>query len=160
FATLLGRYANRQDVVVATPIANRTRPELEGLIGFFANTLALRTDLSGNPRVRELLARVREATVGAYDHQDVPFESVVDAVCSVRDRSYMPLAQVLFVLQNAPSEPLELPGLTVEAPPALETGGAKFDMQLYLAETGGGIGATLVYSTDLFEPTTASRTMT
>ncbi|HYR10247.1 MAG TPA: amino acid adenylation domain-containing protein, partial [Longimicrobium sp.] len=151
FQALLSRWSGQDDVVVGTPIANRTRPELEPIIGFFANTLAIRGDLSGAPSFDALLARVREATLGAYEHQDVPFERLVEELNPERSLSHTPVFQVMFALQNAPQaeggaplEGLELSGL----PRARET--AQFDLSLSLHERDGGLAARLEYATDLF----------
>jgi condensation domain-containing protein len=113
FYALLYRYSGQEEIVVGSPVAGRTRAETEGLIGFFVNTLALRTDLRGNPRFVELLKRVREVCLGAYGHQEVPFEKLVAELQPGRDMSRHPFFQVMFVLQNVPLEPLELPGLTL-----------------------------------------------
>ena len=110
---LLHRYTGQDDIVVGTPIANRTQAETEGLIGFFVNTLVLRTNLSDDPTFRELLGRVREVALGAYAHQDLPFEKLVEVLHPERNLSHSPLFQVLFVLQNTPLSAFELPGLTV-----------------------------------------------
>src|SRR6185369_11399166 len=97
---LLSRYSRQNDIVVGSPVANRSRSELETLIGFFVNDLVLRTDLSGDPSFRELLERVRAVCLGAYDHQDIPFEKLVDEIQIRRDLSRNPLFQVMFILQN------------------------------------------------------------
>ena len=120
-------------MLVGSPIANRTRAETEGLIGFFVNTLVLRTDLSGNPTFRELLRRVQEVALGAYAHQDLPFEKLVEELQPERNLSHTPLFQVMFVLQNAPTSALELPGLTVSRV-RVDKGTAKFDLTLTLVE--------------------------
>src|SRR6185295_1581693 len=111
FELLLCRYAGQEQVLVGSPIANRNRSETEGLIGFFVNTLVLRGDVRGNPSFHELLRRVREAALGAYAHQDLPFEKLVEELQPDRDMSRSPLFQVMFVLQNIPNESLTLPGL-------------------------------------------------
>ena len=113
FATLLARYSGEEDILIGSPIANRNRKELESLIGFFVNTLILRTDLSGDPSFLELLERVRQAALDAYDHQDVPFRTVVEALQPERNLSHPPLVQVMFALQNDPWGKLALPGLTL-----------------------------------------------
>ena len=156
FATLLGRYSGQEDLVIGTPVANRTYQELEPLIGFFVNTLALRIELSGNPTFRELLRQVRHVTLAAQDHQAVPFEKLVEALHPERNRSYAPVFQVMFALQNVPPAVLALPGVTAQ-PVALETGTAKFDVTLLLTETERGLAGTLEYSTELFEAATMSR---
>ena len=157
FQSLLSRYTGQEEIVVGTPIANRTRGEVEGLIGFFVNTLVLRTDLSGGVSFRQLLGRVRETALGAYTHQDVPFEQLVEELRPERDLSHTPLFQVMFVLQNTPPQQgLEMPGLSL-AMQAVESVTAKFDLTLSLAEGDGGLGATFEYNTDLFEERTMER---
>ncbi|HEX8559091.1 MAG TPA: amino acid adenylation domain-containing protein, partial [Pyrinomonadaceae bacterium] len=156
FQALLSRYSGQDDVVVGSPIANRNRAETEPLIGFFVNTLALRTDLSGSPSFRELLRRVRETCLGAYAHQDVPFEKLVEELEPERSLGRNPLFQAAFVLQNAPVGELSLPGLRL-LPAAAESRAAKFDLTLLTEEREGGVGATLEYDADLFEAATAER---
>lgn len=156
FATLLHRYAGQDDIVIGTPIAGRTRVELEGLIGYFANTLVLRLNLAHDPSFRELLARVRQVTLSAYAHQDLPFERLVDALQLKRDLSYNPVFQVLFGLHNAPRRPLELTGLTW-SPLEVESGTARFDLVLDLCEDSDGVRGVFEYNTDLFEAATIAR---
>ena len=153
FATVLARYSGQDDIVVGTPIANRQRVEVEPLIGFFANTLVLRTDLSGDPSFRELAQRVREVALGAYAHQEVPFERIVEAVHPVRDMSRAPIFQVMFALQNLPNEKLRLPGLTLE-PLVLHSGAAQADISLHVGRDVVGYAMALEYNTDLFEAPT------
>ncbi|MEA5516070.1 condensation domain-containing protein, partial [Nodularia sp. UHCC 0506] len=150
FKTLLHRYTGSNDLVVGTPIANRNRSEIEGLIGFFVNTLVLRTDLSGNPRWRELLHRVREVSLGAYAHQDMPFEQLVEHLQPQRNLSYAPLFQVMFVLQNPQNSHIELSGLTLSTVETNSNNHAKFDLTLDISETPDGLIAKLEYNTDLF----------
>jgi amino acid adenylation domain-containing protein len=156
FVTLLSRYSGQQDIVVGSPIANRNRAEVEGLIGFFANTLALRTDLSGDPTFTELLSRVREVTMGAYAHQDLPFEKLVEAVQPERALSRNPLVQVVFALQNAPIPSLELPGLKLDLW-EFDFGTVRFDLEVLLREVPEGLSGHFVYSTDLFDSSTIAR---
>ncbi|HEX8276356.1 MAG TPA: amino acid adenylation domain-containing protein, partial [Longimicrobiaceae bacterium] len=156
FQVLLGRYAGTDDVVVGSPIAGRTRGETEGLIGFFVNTLVLRADLGGNPSFREVVRRVREATLGAYEHQEVPFERLVAELQPERSQGHAPLFQVMFALDNAPGHRGALPGLRVE-PVEVEVATAKFDLSLELGEDGGGLRGGLAYATDLFERGTMLR---
>src|SRR5215208_4504315 len=156
FKVLLYRYTGQADIVVGSPIAGRTRAEVEHLIGFFVNTLVLRTDLSGAPGFRELLGRVRETALGAYAHQDVPFEKLVEELQPERDLSRSPLFQVMFALQNAPQESLRLEGLTLSYLKT-ESGVAKFDLSLFMADSSEGIKGALEYNTDLFERETVER---
>ncbi|HKG79910.1 MAG TPA: condensation domain-containing protein, partial [Pyrinomonadaceae bacterium] len=156
FKVLLYRYTGQADIVVGSPIAGRTRAEVENLIGFFVNTLVLRTDLSGGPGFRELLGRVRETALGAYAHQDVPFEKLVEELQPERDLSRSPLFQVMFALQNAPQESLRLEGLTLSYLKT-ESGVAKFDLSLFMADSSEGIKGALEYNTDLFERETVER---
>jgi amino acid adenylation domain-containing protein len=156
FAALLGRLSGSVDLVVGSPVANRRRVEVEGLIGFFVNTLALRADLSGDPGFGALLARVREVTLGAYVHQDLPFERLVEELAPQRSLGHSPVFQVALALQNAPLPPLALPGLALEPLPAA-AGTAKFDLTLTLEPDGSGLRGTLEYDRDLFDRTTAVR---
>jgi amino acid adenylation domain-containing protein len=156
FQTLLARYTGQDDILVGSPIAGRSRTETEGLIGFFVNTLALRTDLSGNPPFRELLGRVREVTLGAYDHPEIPFEQLVEELQPERDMSRSPIFQVLLSMQNVPRHQLELPGLRlgIEAP---DSGTAKFDLTLVILEMGEALRADVEYCSDLFDGATIVR---
>ncbi|MEH2238954.1 amino acid adenylation domain-containing protein [Nostoc sp.] len=157
FKVLLQRYTNQDDIVIGTDVANRNLAETELLIGFFVNLLVLRTDLSGNPNFRELLGRVRQVALGAYAHQDLPFEELVKALQPERNLSNTtPLFQVLFVLQNAPMPPLELPGLTLSLL-EIEHKVARFDLALFLTETEQGISGKWQYNSDLFNATTITR---
>jgi natural product biosynthesis luciferase-like monooxygenase protein/amino acid adenylation domain-containing protein len=156
FQALLGRYSGQEDIVVGSPTAGRTRVETEPLIGFFVNTLALRTDLSGNPSFRALLARVRRMALEAFEHQDLPFERLVESLRLPRDLSRSPLFQVLFILQNTPVHALQLPGLRLEQVD-VDAGAAKFDLTLSLALTDGGYTGHLEYNTDLFDASTIER---
>ena len=156
FKVLLYRYTSQDDLIVGTPIANRNRLETEGLIGFFVNALVLRTDLSGNPSFRELLRRVREVCLGAYGHQDLPFDRLVEELHVKRDLSRNPLFQVMFVLHNAPLRAVELPGLTL-SPVEGDSETAHFDLTLQIVDTEQGLTAAFVYNTDLFEAGTIAR---
>src|SRR5678816_16864 len=156
FQTLLYRYTGQRDIPVGSPIAGRTRVETEELIGFFVNTLVLRSKLDGEGRFVDLLRQVREVTLGAHAHQDLPFERLVEELAPERALSHAPLFQVLFVLQNAPQEQLELPGLSLTALP-VETGTAKFDLSLSLVETGEGLRGTVEYDRDLLEAESVQR---
>ena len=159
FQTLLHRYTGKADILVGSPIAGRTRIETERLIGFFINTLVLRGNFSGHPTVRELLRRVREMTLDAYAHQDLPFEKLVDQLRPERSSSHSPLIQVLFLMQNAPAWPLSLPGLTVTPIPAtkVDNGTAKLDLTLQTEDSEEGLRVGLEYNSDLFEEATMAR---
>ncbi|MBD1900681.1 amino acid adenylation domain-containing protein [Trichocoleus sp. DQ-A3] len=156
FQTLLYRYTQQEDIVVGSPIANRNRREIEGLIGFFVNSLVLRTNLSGNPTFLELLSRVREVALGAYAHQDLPFEKLVEELHPERNLSQHPLFQVAFSLQNTPIEALELPGLTLSHLD-FDNPSAKFDLEFHLWESPEAIKGQVIYSTDLFDDATITR---
>jgi amino acid adenylation domain-containing protein len=143
---LLGRLSGQDDVVVGSPVAGRTRPELEGAIGFFVNMLPMRTDLSGDPTFAELVARARETTLGAYQHQEVPFEKLVEALAPERSTDVNPLFRAVFMLQDTRTDALGLPGIRVRPVP-LGGAGAKFDL-LLAAETNGALG--LEYRADRF----------
>jgi amino acid adenylation domain-containing protein len=153
---LLARWSGQEDVVVGTPIANRTRRETEGLIGFFVNTLALRTDLSGNPSFQALLARVRETTLGAYQHQDIPFERLVEELRVERSLSHTPLFQVVFSLIEGTGGTQPLGGLAAE-PYGAGAGAAKFDLDLMMMEQGGGLGVVFTYREELWDASTLER---
>ncbi|MET0264270.1 MAG: condensation domain-containing protein, partial [Duganella sp.] len=156
WATLLGRLAGQDDVVVGTPVANRRRAEVEGLIGFFVNTLALRVRFERDPTVAELLAQVKAHTLGAYDHQDLPFEQVVEALQPARSMSHSPLFQVLLTLDNAPAGALQLPGLTITAAETRQHS-AQFDLALSLTESEGQLIGSLRYASDLFDRASVER---
>ncbi|MEH2050562.1 amino acid adenylation domain-containing protein [Nostoc sp.] len=156
YNTLLYRYTGQTDILVGTPIANRDRTEIEGLIGFFVNTLVMRTDLSENPTFNELLPRLREMAFGAYAHQDLPFEMLVEALQPERDLSHTPLFQVMFVLNNAPKSEIELTGLTVSWL-LIESAIAKFDLTLSMESTSTGLVGGWEYNTDLFDSSTIER---
>ena len=153
---LLARWSGQEDIVVGTPIAGRTDQATEPLIGFFTNTLALRTDLSGDPSFRDLVKRVKEVALGAYEHQLLPFEKLVEALRPERDLSRQPVFQALFALQNMPWEGFRLPGLEL-TPVFLETEAAKLDLSLYLYEGPKGIGGIFEYATALFDASTIGR---
>nr|AAF17281.1 NosD [Nostoc sp. GSV224] len=156
FDTLLYRYTGQLDILVGSAIANREHSEIEGLIGFFVNTLVLRTDLSGNPSFSELLSRVRQIALGAYSHQELPFEMLVEALQPERDLSHPPLFQVMFVLQNTPMSGVELAGLTISSLPPQSTI-AKFDLTLSMHNSAAGLVGIWEYNTDLFDASTIER---
>jgi amino acid adenylation domain-containing protein len=157
FQALLFRWTGQDDLCVGVPVANRNRREVAGLIGFFVNTLVVRGDLSGDPGLGELLQRLREVTLEAFEHQDLPFEKLVEELRPQRDPSRSPLVQVLLTLQNTPGAALAAAGLTLEM--ALPPGrAAKGDLSLSLLEGDDGrLGGGLTYSTDLFDATTMQR---
>src|SRR6266498_3441407 len=156
FKTLLMRYSGEEDISVGTAIANRTRREVEGLIGFFVNTLVMRTDLGGNPSFRELIKREREVALGAYTHQEMPFEKLVEEINPERDLSRSPLFQVMISLHNTDREEFDLSGLKVTEV-GEESGPVKFDLTLELTEGEEGISGCLEYSLDLYEAETIRR---
>ncbi len=153
FFTLLSRHTGQTDLVVGSPIANRTRVELESLIGLMMNTLVLRADLSGNPTFRELLARVGRSCVEAYAHQEMPFEKLLEELNPERTLSHSPLFQVLVTLQNAPAVAPRLEGLSV-TPLPVEVETSKFDLAVYFDDSAEQISTSLHYNTDLFEAST------
>ncbi|MCU0488395.1 MAG: amino acid adenylation domain-containing protein [Anaerolineales bacterium] len=156
YQTLLYRYSGQEDFNVGSAIANRTRPEVQGMIGFFVNTLVLRADLSGNPGFRELLGRVRETALGAYAHQDLPFEMLVEVLQPQRNLSYTPLFQVGFDLQEVPVKSVETGELTL-TPLLAHSGSAEFDLLMSINQSPGMISGSLEYNTDLFDPETIQR---
>ncbi|MFP5271127.1 amino acid adenylation domain-containing protein [Coleofasciculus sp.] len=156
FATLLYRYSSQSDIVIGSPIANRNRREIESLIGFFVNALALRINLEGNPSFKELLAQVKQVALEGYAHQDLPFEKLVEAIQPERSLSYSPIFQVVFVLQNAPLGNLELPEITLTRL-EIETETAKFDLLLSMQETEQGLTGVWEYNQDLFAGETITR---
>ncbi|HEV7587292.1 MAG TPA: condensation domain-containing protein, partial [Longimicrobium sp.] len=156
FQLLLARYAGTDDVVVGSAIAGRTRPEVEGLIGFFVNTLALRTDLSGDPTFRGLLRRVREVTLGAYQHQEVPIERLVEELAPGRSLGHSPLFQVMLVHEDADLAAASLAGVELRRLPA-DTGTSKFDLTLGFGAGADGIDGSVEYATDLFDRATIER---
>src|SRR6185436_18038062 len=156
FAALLHRSTGAEDLLIGSPIAGRNHPEVEKLIGLFVNTLVLRAELAGSPALSELLARVRDTTLGAYTHQDLPFEKLVEELQPERSLAHTPLFQVMLVLQNAPMEATEIPGLRF-LPLPVESGTARFDLHLALTELPAGLLADLEYNQDLFESATMIR---
>ncbi len=156
YQTLLHRYSGQDDIVVGSPGAGRDRSELEGLIGFFFNMLVLRTDLSGNPTFRELLARVREVCLEAYAHGDVPFEKIVEELRPERDLGFNPFFQVTFALQPSPGPRLSLAGVTATEM-EIDHGAARYDLHLYMREDEGSLRGYIDYNTDLFDAQTIAR---
>ena len=156
FQVLLARYSGQRDILVGTPIANRQRQELEDLIGFFVNTLVMRVDLSGEPCFRDVVAKVRQTALEAYQHQDLPFEKLVEEIKPVRDLSRHPLFQVMFGLQNTPSSPFQLEGLDVSQP-ALPAASTHFDLELHLQARGNTWAGVIYHNTALFDEATILR---
>jgi amino acid adenylation domain-containing protein len=155
-STLLYRYSGQDDILIGTPIANRTYTELEDLIGYFANTLLLRVDLSDNPRVDQLFKRVQEVTLGAYAHQDLPLEKIISELHSERNLSGTPLLQIMFVLQNAPFDRVEIPDLKLTSQ-AVDNGTAKFDLTFSFADVEGELAGAVEYNTELFDTAMIAR---
>ena len=156
FNAMLSRYSRQEDIVVGTPIANRNLLAVEGLIGYFANTLPMRTNLSGDPSVSELIRRVREVALGAFAHQDVPFEKLVSELQPERQLSQTPLFQVMLVMQNGPAPVMEFCGLRL-TPAQLDTGTSKCDLTLCLQASGNKIDGTLEYDSEIFDGVTIRR---
>ncbi|HEY4460886.1 MAG TPA: amino acid adenylation domain-containing protein, partial [Pseudonocardiaceae bacterium] len=156
YAALLARHGGQDDIVVGTPVANRARREFEDVVGFFANTVALRVRLDGDPGFRALLRQVRQTCLSAYAHQDVPFEAVTEALRPDRDLSHNPVYQVLFALQGMSGADLALPGVRAE-PVELDPGTSRFDLAFALTETAAGLRGTVEHSTDLFAAGTIAR---
>ena len=157
WATLLSRYSRQTNVVVGTPIANRNRVEIEPLIGFFVNTLALHIDLNNNPSFEALLQQVRQTTLDAAAYQDVPFEKLVEELDVDRDLTHSPLIQVMFIWQNTPRGEIELPNLTLAPLPGTFGQTAKFDLSVQLEQTPDGVMGHWTYSDDLFNRATIER---
>jgi amino acid adenylation domain-containing protein/FkbM family methyltransferase len=156
FQTLLGRYGGQERFIVSTGIADRDRPETQGLIGCLINILLLKADLSGNPTFRDMLARVRKIAIDAFTHRDMPFESLVEQLAPERDLSYNPLTQVMFVLLNGPMNHLEISGLNIQ-PLEIEMTVSPYDLVMHMWETAEGLAGFWHYSTDLFESATIER---
>ncbi|MFB7355013.1 non-ribosomal peptide synthetase [Streptomyces gardneri] len=157
FQVLLSRWSRQDDIAVGTPVAGRNRAEVEDLVGFFVNTLVMRSDLTANPSFTDLLGQVRETALGAYGHQDLPFERIVEELAPERDLSRNALFQVMFALQNVPESAWTLPGLSIETI-EVATHASKFDLTLFLTEqSDGSLDAEIVYSTELFDRATVDR---
>ncbi|HEV8581881.1 MAG TPA: amino acid adenylation domain-containing protein [Thermoanaerobaculia bacterium] len=156
FEVLLARWSGQEALLVGTPVSGRARPEVQGLIGFFVNTLPLRGDLTGEPSLGELLGRVKAAELAAFAHQELPFGRLVEELHPDRDLSRSPLFQVMFALQRAEAEALRLPGLTLRSRD-LDTGTAKFELTLQLAEGAESVAGWIEYNTDLFDAATVER---
>jgi amino acid adenylation domain-containing protein len=154
--TLLYRYTGQEDLCVGTPVTGRNRGETEGLIGFFVNTLVIRADLGGDPSFRELLGRVRESALGAYAHQELPFETLVEKLQPERSMSHTPIFQVTFAYKNGFTEAVKLPGLTIRRV-ELEHRTTKFDLAVGATETPDGLSVSVGYNTDLFNDDTIAR---
>ena len=156
FQILLYRYTGQRDIVVGTPVANRNRTEIEGLLGFFVNTLVLRTNFSNDPSFKELLNRVRQTTLGALAHQDMPFEKLVERLLPERSLNHHPLFQVMFALQNAPAPAMQLSDLKLSLMKT-DVGAAKFDLTLAIMEGQHGLTGGIEYNQDLFRASTIER---
>jgi acyl carrier protein len=156
FQILLHRYTGQPNILVGSPIANRNQDELEGMIGFFNNMLVLRGDMAGDPTFRELLGRVRTTTLRAYEHQELPFERLVEEFQPSQNMSRSPLFQVMFALQNTPRPVIKQGGVTLQSI-NVDLGTARFDLSLSIRENEQGLAATLLYNTDLFDAATIAR---
>lgn len=157
FQWLLSRYSGQEDISVGTPVANRDQEILDHLIGFFVNTLVIRTDLSGNPTFRQLLRRVKQTCLDAYNNQDLPFDKLVEVLKPQRDLSWNPLFQVMFVYQKAARNTVDVSGVSWQPQGGTELETSNFDLLLLVTETNAEIDCTLQYNSDLFEPTTVER---
>ncbi|MCP3999464.1 MAG: amino acid adenylation domain-containing protein [Gammaproteobacteria bacterium] len=157
FCVLLNKYAGEDDIVIGTPISGRQHTNLESLIGFFLNTLALRIDASGNPTFNELLKRIKQTALDAYAHQELPFEKLVEELQPERDMSHTPVFQHMFIWQESGDTKLTLPGLTTEPAILISHDTAKFDLTLAVSNTANGIEAGFEYNTDLFDASTIKR---
>ncbi len=156
---LIRRYIGIDDITIGTPVAGRNRTETEGLIGFFVNTLLLRADLSGNPTFDEILQRVRSVALGAYAHQDLPLEKLVEALKPERSLNHLVFTRIMFALQTRAASGdglLELPGLKADWTD-IDTGTAKFDLTFVVQETGPGLALRAEYNSDLFDEGTVRR---
>lgn len=158
FKILVHRYTGQTDLVIGSPLAGRDAAETEELIGFFINTLALRSNLGGDPTVAELLARIREVTLTAYEYREMPYEKLVEELQPQRNLSFDPICQVFFMLQNVPTAPLKLSGVDLTIEPVY-TGTAKSDLTIWCIEQPGHLDVTAEFSTDLFERGTIERMM-
>lgn len=158
FKTLLYCYSQQEDIAVGSPVAGRDRTQTRDLIGFFINTIVLRTDLSGNPSFRDVLQRVRTVALEGYAHQELPFDKLVEELQPERNLSYNPLFQVMFILQNAAIPTVEIPGVTF-TPQEVDLGTAKFDLKVSIWETADGFKGSFEYQTDLFDDATIARTI-
>ena len=156
FQVLLARYSGQEDIAIGSPIAGRTRSEMEDLIGFFANTIIFRGDLTGDPSFRTVLRRCKEAVLAAVAFQDMPFDQLVTALRPIRDTSRTPLFQVMFALQNAPMPPLESPEMAM-TPMNITSDSARADLTLFALELEDGLHASFEYDAALFKPATVER---
>lgn len=152
----LQRLTGQEDLCIGIPVANRTRAEFENLIGFFVNTIVVRSDLSGNPDLKSLIQRVNSSVMGAQEHQDFPFDQLVEELKLFKDLSYSPVFQAMFVLHNVPISPVNIEGLEI-LPIATDVGVSKFDLVLHVTETGQGLEIAFEYRTDLFAASTINR---
>lgn len=160
FKAFLGRYTRQHDITVGAAVSQRDRPELLDLIGFFVNTIVLRTDLGGDPTFRDLIQRVREVALDGYSHAGLPFEMVVEALQPGRDAARNPMFQVMFELPTDPMPVIELPGLQparIKGPLEVNTGTTKSDLDLYMWEESGGMVAAIEYNAELFDGPTIER---
>jgi len=160
FKAFLSRYTRQHDITVGAAVSQRDRPELQGLIGFFVNTIVLRTDLDGDPTFRDLIGKVRDVSLDGYSHAELPFEMVVEALQPGRDATRNPMFQVMFELPTDPMPVIELPGLKparIKGPLEINTGTTKSDLDLYMWEESGGMVAAIEYNADLFDGPTIER---